>query len=156
MIQGDKLYLCCNSDTLDDPSYRYRISVPKFVTVDKKGTKITLFQNSKVFTDELEFDEKLLVTLMGKKLSCQTGYDKTIKCHYFKCANMRMNDVVCDIIQKYLICGSCDRPEVHLTASNNHITQHCKACGVKSVIENKSLNDNVFDTFYKFLVGVKP
>jgi translation initiation factor 5 len=137
---------------LYDPSYRYKINLPKFDVVDKKGTRITLFHNSKSFADELQFDEELLVNLVAKGLACQTGYDNSMKVYYFKCINMKILDVLCEIIQKYLICKSCDRPEVLLRTHGNDITQRCKACGAASIIENNSLNDKTYETFHKFLI----
>ena len=51
--------------------------------------------------------------------------------------------LICDCIKKYLLCNSCDKPELILKIKNNQLYQKCKACG------NKYYQDDHFINFFK-------
>ena len=72
-----KLYLTSDETVLLDPNYRYVISAIELNYIIKKGTIITVIVNINNFCKELQFDKKLLLSILGKKLSCKCGINDT-------------------------------------------------------------------------------
>lgn len=64
------LYLTNDENILLDTSYRYKICLPEFQYIIKKGTKITIFTNIELFCKQLLIDNlTLILHYLGKKLS---------------------------------------------------------------------------------------
>lgn len=141
MEHNNKLYLTSDENILFDNHYRYQISILK------KGTYITLLDNFEKFCDELIFDKKILIKIIGKRLSCKSGIDKMGR--YYLQGNysiIQIKDIIHTFIQNYLLCINCDKPEVNLKYKNNKIKQKCKACGNNTYLNcNEDIN-NIFKT----------
>jgi translation initiation factor 2 beta subunit (eIF-2beta)/eIF-5 len=146
MEQSGKLYLTSDESVLFDFNYRYVISVIEIDNVIKKGTKITLLPNLLLFCEELYFDPSILIKIIGKKLSCKSGIDKTTKIYYLQgdfTRNM-VKDVIYEFIQNYLLCSNCDKPEVKLKYKEKKgIKQKCKACGNSCYLNDDPTIDNI-------------
>jgi translation initiation factor 5 len=144
MLANNKLYLCSNEDVTFDSNYRYRVNVPEYEVRKKKGTNVTYFMNSKAFSDSIEINHDLFMKLIGSSLSCQSSMDKDIKCATFKGVYEydKINDIVCSIIQKFLLCQNCDKPEVILYKKKGKLRHQCKACGDKRYVEENLASDN--------------
>ena len=83
------------------------------------------------------FNKDLLIKIIGKTLSCRSGVDKSG--HYYlhgEYAAEHVKTVVYTFIQKYLLCSSCDKPEVNLKYKNGKIKQKCRACGSNVYLQN--------------------
>ena len=137
MEQNGKLYLTSDESVLFDNNYRYKISVIEISYVIKKGTKITIITNLDKFYKELLFDVNFLIHILGKKLSCKCGLDKTNN-YYLQgeYARQQITDILYNFIKTYLLCIVCDKPEVSIKYKNNKIKQKCRACGNNSYLEN--------------------
>jgi translation initiation factor 2 beta subunit (eIF-2beta)/eIF-5 len=140
MEHNNKLYLTSNENVLFDDNYRYKISTIETLQMLKKGTYITILDNFKRFCDELMFDDKLLIKIVGKSMSCKSGINK-IGNYYlqgqYSLSNVKY--IIYLFIQNYLLCINCDKPEVNLKYKNNKIKQKCRACGNNSYLtESKS------------------
>jgi translation initiation factor 5 len=142
MEQNGKLYLTSDEGVLFDTNYRYKISVIEISHLNKKGTKITILNNFDTFCRELIFDKIVLLRILGKKLSCKTGVDKTTKDYYLQgeYSVSQIKDIVYNFIQKYLLCVVCDKPEVSLKYKKNNIKQKCGACGNNDYLSNCDLD----------------
>lgn len=84
MEQNGKLYLTSDEGVLFDTNYRYKISSIEITYLMKKGTKITVLTNMDQFSKELLFDKNILIRILGKKLSCKSGIDKTNNYYYLQ------------------------------------------------------------------------
>lgn len=147
MEHNNKLYLTSDENILFDNHYRYQISIIQISCILKKGTYITLLDNFEKFCDELIFDKKILIKIIGKRLSCKSGIDKMGR--YYLQGNysiIQIKDIIHTFIQNYLLCINCDKPEVNLKYKNNKIKQKCKACGNNTYLNcNEDIN-NIFKT----------
>jgi translation initiation factor 2 beta subunit (eIF-2beta)/eIF-5 len=145
MEQSGKIYMCSDESTLFDQNYRYQVNIPVFDTINQKGTDITLFINSDKFAKSIQINEETLVKILATKLSCQGGIEKHLKVGYFKgkYAHGQITSHICGFIRTYLLCKSCDRPEVIIQLKKKKLRQTCAACGAKTFIE-----DNCFDKTY--------
>ncbi len=137
MEQNGKLYLTSDESVLFDTNYRYKISLIDISYKIKKGTKITIITNMDKFSKELLFDKDILIRILGKKLSCKSGVDKTNN-YYLQGehSNEQINEILYGFIKEYLLCTMCDKPEVNISYKKNQIKQKCRACGNKSYLEN--------------------
>jgi len=142
MEQHNKLYLTSDESILFDENYRYIISVIETSHSSKKGTTITMLDNFSKFCKELEFDESILLSILGKKLSCKSGIDKYTKYYYLQgeFSHSQIKQILYEFIQKYLLCNMCDKPEVRLTykQKQDRIQQKCNACGNKYYLEDEN------------------
>jgi translation initiation factor 5 len=155
MENNNKIYLTSNELTTFDPSYRYKVSLPIFTKMVKKGTIVTIFDNCIEFAKSIEIDKNLLVRLIAIKLSCQVSLDKSTNKIYFK-GNYESHtiiDIICEIIQNYLLCVSCDLPEVILKSKNHKIKQKCKACGASNYINIQHSNSQLYEIILHNLEG---
>lgn len=152
MISFGKLYLCRDDECVLDPTYRYKIDIPEFVTTHKKGTDVTLFKNITSFIDQLEFDSELIMKMMSSKMSCQYGIDKNTNSYFFKTHEQNFIGIICEIISKYLLCVGCGKPEIRLGINKSgNLYQRCKACGIREELANTSVNDKMYDILLKFV-----
>lgn len=137
MEQNGKLYLTSDESVLFDTNYRYKISLIDISYKIKKGTKITIITNMDKFSKELLFDKDILIRILGKKLSCKSGVDKTNN-YYLQGehSNEQINEILYGFIKEYLLCTMCNKPEVNISYKKNQIKQKCRACGNKSYLEN--------------------
>lgn len=133
----NKLYLTSDKTVLLDEHYRYKISVLEISTVIKKGTQITIINNLNSFCNELLFEPKLLIKIIGKTLSCKSGKDTTDN-YYLQglYSSDRIKEIVYSFIKNYLLCISCDKPEINLKYKNKKIKQLCRACGNNTYLTN--------------------
>ncbi len=138
MEQNGKLYLTSDDSVLLDNNYRYKISKLEITYANKKGTNISILDNFDKFCTELMFNKDLLIKIIGKQLSCKNGIDKSSNKYYLQgnYTNGQIKDIVYHFIKKYLLCISCDKPEVDLKYKNGKIKQKCRACGNNSYLEN--------------------
>lgn len=138
MEQNGKLYLTSDEGVLFDSNYRYKISIMEILYLNKKGTRITILQNFDSFCQELIFDANILLRILGKKLSCKTGIDKSTSKYYLQgeYTGSQIKEIVYNFIQNYLLCAMCDKPEVRLKYKKNKIKQKCNACGNNSYLEH--------------------
>lgn len=138
MEQYGKLYLTSDENVLLDMNYRYIISTIELDYVIKKGTKNTLLTNFEEFCKQLEFDKNILIKIIGKKLSCRSGIEKSSNIFYLVGEYRReeVKYVINNFIQNYLLCIECDKPEIILKYKNEKIKQKCKACGRNDYIKN--------------------
>jgi translation initiation factor 2 beta subunit (eIF-2beta)/eIF-5 len=136
MENQNRLYLTSNEDVLLDPNYRYQISKLMYGHQKIKGTMITFIENFQTFCKELQFDETILIKIIGKKLSVKIGFNKNMQLFYLQSQidPVHVNAVVYDFIKKYLLCVLCDKPEVIIKNKIKGIKQKCKACGNKCYI----------------------
>jgi translation initiation factor 5 len=148
MENNSKLYLTSDECVLFDHHYRYQISPIQTSSMLKKGTHITILDNFVSFCNELLFDNKILIKVIGKSLSCKSGIDKTGK--YYLQGNytpIQVKDVIYTFIKTYLLCVNCDKPEVNLKHKNNKIKQKCRACGNNTyLLDCKEEIINIFKT----------
>lgn len=138
MENNDKLYLTSNDHILFDNHYRYQISTIHISSMLKKGTYITILDNLEPFCNELMFDKKIMIKVIGKLLSCKSGIDKTTCKYYIQgiYTSSQVKDVIYTFIQNYLLCINCDMPEVKLKYKNDKIKQKCNACGNNAYLEH--------------------
>ncbi len=138
MEQNGKLYLTSDENVLFDNNYRYKISKPEIIYVNKKGTNITILDNFDKFCTELIFDKTLLIKIIGKQLSCKTGIDKSTNKYYLQgtYTNEQIKNIIYDFIQKYLLCVNCDKPEIDLKYKKEKLKQKCRACGNNTYLQN--------------------
>lgn len=137
MEQNGKLYLTSDETVLFDNNYRYKCSVIEISYVIKKGTKITIITNLEKFSNEILFNSDFLIHILGKKLSCKCGLDKTNN-YYLQgeYSRQQITTILYDFIKTCLLCVVCDKPEVSIKHKNNKIKQKCRACGNNSYLEN--------------------
>lgn len=137
MEHNNKLYLASSELALFDNHYRYKISIIEISSMLKKGTYITILDNFDNFCNELMFDKKILIKIIGKELSCKSGIDKNNK-YYLQgqYSTAQIKNVVYTFIKNYLLCVSCDKPEINLKYKNDKIKQKCRACGNSVYLEN--------------------
>jgi translation initiation factor 5 len=149
MEKYNKLYLTSDENTLMDPNYRYIICTIEYKKVNKKGTIITVLENFSKFCKELQFNELLLIKIIGKFLSCKTGIDKNTNLYYLQgdFISKQINDIIYNFIKKYLLCITCDKPEIILKCKNEKIKQKCKACGNKCYLD--VIDENIINIFTK-------
>jgi translation initiation factor 2 beta subunit (eIF-2beta)/eIF-5 len=107
----------------------------KFSLVLRMGIYITILDNFESFCDELMFDKKILIKIMGKMLSCKVGINKNGD-YYLQGEYPNIKDIAYTFIQNYLLCIKCDKPEINLKCKNNKIKQKCRACGNNVYLEN--------------------
>lgn len=138
MEGNGKLYLTRDESVLFDTNYRYKISLIEISHTIKKGTKITVLTNVDKFSKELMFDKNILIRIIGKKLSCKSGFDKTNNYYYLQGDHSieQVKEILYGFIKEYLLCIMCDKPEVNITYKNTQIKQKCRACGNKSYLTN--------------------
>ena len=139
MLSNNKTYLCSDESVTYDPNYRYKIDAPLYEATKKKGANITCFTNSESFASAIEMDHLLLIKLIGSELSCQSSIDKDLKCGVFKVLFevSQINSIISNIIQGFLLCQMCDKPEVILFKKKHKLRQQCKACGEKNYIKSE-------------------
>ncbi len=144
MEQNKRLYLTSDQSVLLDPNYRYVISTMEYKKMNKKGTIITTLENLETFSKLLLFDKNILIKVIGKKLSCKTGVDKSTKLYFLQGDYIpsHINEIIYEFIRNYLLCKLCDKPEINLKIKNNKIRQKCKACGNKCYLENSDEDVN--------------
>ena len=149
MEKNGKLYLTSDESVLLDTNYRYKISTFDIVYLNKKGTKITILTNIDTFCKELLFDKNIIIRILGKKLSCKTGVDKSTNNYYLQgdYSPQKIKEVLYSFIQKYLLCVMCDKPEVNIKHKNNQIKQKCRACVNNSYLEN--CDEDIINIFSK-------
>ena len=153
MLANNKLYLCTDETVTLDSHYRYRVDPPVFEVKPKKGNHLTCFVNSVSFAASIEFDHNLLIRLIGQELSCKSSIDKDYKCAVFQGiydAN-KINGIICYIIQNYLLCQACDKPEVILYKKKKMLKHKCKACGVKNAVKEELECSDIYETICKSL-----
>ena len=147
MLANNKMYLCKDINVTNDPYYRYQVDAPTFDF--KKGC--TLFTNSHLFSTQIIIDHLLFIKLIGKKLSCRTSIHKEINCGVFKgfFNEEQINNIICEIIQNYLLCQTCHTPEVILRKKKGLLQHKCKACGKKNYINNDAsdMYEQIFKSF---------
>ncbi len=138
MESFNKLYLTSDETVLMDFNYRYVISPLEITYMNKKGTKITLLTNFDKFCEELHYDSNILLKIIGKKMSCKSGVDKTTKVPYLQgdFTEKNVKDIVYNFIQSYLLCSSCDKPEVVIKKKEKGVRQKCKACGHRCYLDS--------------------
>lgn len=130
----NRLYLTSNEAVLLDSNYRYQVSPLEIGSVVKKGTRVTQLINFKAFVKELEFPSaELLLRVLGKKLSCKSGVDKS-NMYYLQgvYSPSQVKEVVNLFIVRYLLCENCDKPEVSIGRSKSNrdaVKKVCRACG---------------------------
>lgn len=153
MLSNNKLYLCSDESVTNDPNYRYKVDVPMFELKKKKGVNITCFTNSKSFALSIETNELLLLKLIGSELSCQSYIDKDIKCGVFKgqFEDDVVNSIICNIVKHYLLCQTCDKPEVKLYNKNNNLRQKCRACGSKHYVKSNLKVTKMYELISKHI-----
>lgn len=136
MLANNKIYLCSNEETIYDPNYRYKVDAPIYEYRIKKGADITCFINSVSFAKSIQLDHALLIRILGSELSCKSYIDKDTKCGVFQGIHekTKINNIICSVIQNYLLCQTCDRPETTLYVKKNKLRQCCKACGEKKYV----------------------
>jgi translation initiation factor 5 len=119
----------------------------------KKGATITCFTNSESFATAIEMDHILLIKLIGSELSCQSSIDKDMKCGVFKglFEPSQINSIICNIIQGFLLCQTCDKPEVILYKKKHKLRQHCKACGEKNYIKTELEPTKMYEIISKVI-----
>jgi len=139
MLTNNKIYLTSNDCVTFDQYYRYTVDAPIYEVKKKKGVNITCFLNSEKFATSIQIEHAVLMQLIGSELHCQSSIDKDLKCGVFKgiFEPNKINSIICDIIQGFLLCQSCDTPEVVLYLKKNKLRHKCKACGVKSYIKTE-------------------
>lgn len=139
MENNNKLYLTSDESVLFDNHYRYQISTIQSSRILKKGTYITILDNFDTFCNELIFDPRLLIKIIGKILSCKSGINKNRQ-YYLQGQydDTQIKEVTYEFIQNYLLCANCNKPEINLKYKNGKIKQKCKACGNKVYLENCS------------------
>ena len=131
MESNNKIYLTSDENVLLDVNYRYKIPKLTYKFIVKKGTTITIINDFEQFCKNINFDNKILIKYLGKKLSVKTSYDDNLK-SYFLQSKIEFNDVnnvIYNFIKKYLLCVLCDKPEITLKNKNNNLQQKCNACG---------------------------
>jgi len=150
MESSTYIYLTNDEDVLLDLNYRYKIKKPTFKQLKKSGKNITEFTNLIKFSNDLEFDHIILIKIVSKILSTNYKFDKDTKNYYLSghYENIEIMNVICSFIRKYLLCKSCDLPEVCIKSSSKGIKQKCKACGNKNVL---LYDDSTFEILYKFI-----
>ena len=142
MEHNGKLYLTSDDSVLTfDTHYRYKISMIEIAHLTKKGTRITIIPNMETFARELMFDGNLLIRILGKKMSCKSGIDKTTNNYYLQgeYTIKQIKEVLYKFIKDYLLCFMCDKPEVNIKCKNNKIKQKCRACGNNSYLDECDL-----------------
>ena len=151
MEGNNKLYLCCNEDKLFDFNYRYKTEIPKFTTITKKGTKITIFENEGKIAKYLGISENLLSSILAIKLSCKLSYDSNLQTNYLKGEYDKdeMKFVIYEFMKDYLICKNCDCPEIIVKYQNKKLEQNCKACGYIRKVSLSQLSNKMVHLFAK-------
>jgi translation initiation factor 2 beta subunit (eIF-2beta)/eIF-5 len=147
MEQGNKVYLTSDENVLYDFNYRYVIPSLIYEIINNKGTKITILVNYINFCELLHFDKDILIKIIGKKLSCKAGIHKTSNLYYLQgdFNKNTINNIIYEFIREYLLCNSCDKPEVKLKYKKSQIRQKCCACGYKGYIVCNELIDNILE-----------
>lgn len=135
MLANNKLYLCSNEATTFDPYYRYRVDPPIYEIHNKKGTDVTCFTNSISFAKSIQFDHNTLIRAIGTELSCKSTINDNYATFQGIHDRTKINNIICNIIQDYLLCQLCDRPEVILYKKKHKLKQACRACGEKNYIK---------------------
>lgn len=153
MLSNNKMYLCSDESVTDDQNYRYKIDAPLYETKKKKGSDITIFTNSKSFASAIEMDHMLLIKLIGSELSCQSLIDKDLNCGIFKGVFevSQINSIIINIIQGFLLCQICDKPEVILYKKKHKLRQQCKACGEKNYIKSELELTKMYELILKVM-----
>jgi len=137
-----------------DPHYRYKIDAPLYEIKKKKGAIITCFTNSEIFASAIEIDHMLLIKIIGSELSCQSSIDKDLKYGVFKglFEPSQINSIICNIITSYLLCQTCDKPEVVLYKKKRKLRQLCKACGDKNYIKPELELTSIYEIISKVII----
>jgi len=153
MMANNKLYLCSDESVTFDLNYRYKVDLPIYEVKTKKGSNLTCFTNSVSFATSIEFDHQLLTRLIGQQLSCKSSIDKDLKCAVFQgvYTTNKINGIICFIIQNYLLCRSCDKPEVIIYKKKKMLKHQCKACGEKNVVKEELECTDIYETICKTL-----
>ena len=151
MIANNQLYLCSDEAVIMDSNYRYKVNAPEYDIKTKKGKQITYITNSVSLANSLEWDHELLVRLIGQALSCKSSVDKDLRCAAFQGIFRvgHITDIICYIVQCYMLCQSCDKPEVVLYRKKRVLKHACKACGVKQRVNEALETTNMYDTILK-------
>ena len=141
MEQNGRLYLTSDESVLFDTNYRYKISLIEIDYANRKGTKITILTNMDKFSKELMFDKNILIRILGKKLSCKSGIDKN-NIYYLQgeYSNEQVKRTLYSFIKEYLLCVTCNKPEVNIKYKKNKIKQKCRSCGNKSYLDNTDID----------------
>jgi translation initiation factor 5 len=136
MEANNHVYLTSDETVLFDANYRYKIRCLEYAFALKKGTQITILTNLTEFATQLQYQVTVLIKIIGKKLSCKTGIDKSTNQYYLQglYTPNQVNKIIYDFIKSYLLCSQCDKPEVILTTNKGVCKQKCKACGYKGYI----------------------
>lgn len=153
MISNNELYLTTNEAVTFDPNYRYKSQVPLFEIRKVKGSQITYFTNSSIIATSIQFNEQLLIKIIGNELSCRSGYDDNYRCGFFKGVfeKQQINNIICYVIQNYLICQVCDYPELELYEKKGCIKQNCKSCGKKRYVKNELEITKIYQIIVNYL-----
>jgi translation initiation factor 2 beta subunit (eIF-2beta)/eIF-5 len=149
MEHSNYIYLTRNEEVLFDSNYRYKICKPQYSNVVRKGSGIIIFKNLSEFAQQLHSNDKLLMTILGIKLSCQSGILKSTNEHYIKhnCTSKEITERICEFIQEYMLCESCSTPELSIKSSKKgYIKNNCNACGHVYKIEGE---DKCFNAIHK-------
>lgn len=139
MLANNKLYLCTDDSVTYDTNYRYKIDIPLYEIKKRKGALYSYFINSDKIASYLNIDHVTLIKSIGSELSCQSNVDNDTCSGYFRGTyeSSQLNGILCNFIKNYLICQSCDKPEIKLYLKNNKIRQKCKACGEKHYVKSE-------------------
>ena len=149
----DKLfYLASKETSLEDPNYRYKISSPIITTTGKKGNRITWFENSEYFSENMGGCPSIFFgKYIGNKISCPTYFDKDKNCIAWKGEYSKelIFNYLMNYVKIYSLCDICDFPETLLYLDEKKcIYKLCKSCGGSFLIPSKYM-DKTYDYISK-------
>jgi hypothetical protein len=149
MIANRKLYLCADEACTFDPNYRYRVDPPRFCQLRRKGVSITEFENSKHISQALELKEEVLIKMIGAKVSCPSGIDKHTGNGYFRglIEEDRLTDIVCSIVQAFVLCRMCEKPDVDVKVKRGEIKHRCRGCPASYTLDAGTIDQKMYDTY---------
>lgn len=151
------IYLTNDELVLYDPGYRYKVNKPIFNYGIKKGTHITIFENSNDFAKSIHIEYNILCRIISINLSCGYKIDKATNNIYFigRFESTQIIEIICRFIRNYLLCIICGLPEVELKNKNSKIKQRCKCCGNNSYINEELSVENSYDILLKYYKSLK-
>ena len=147
----DLFYLASKESTLSDPEYRYKITSPIITVGGKKGNRTTFFENSEYYSEKIGLSSIFFGKYIGNKISCPSSVDKEKKCLCWKgeYTKEQIESYLKDFIKIYVLCSSCDYPEIDLYLDDKKlIGKLCRSCGISNLIESKYM-DKTYDFIQK-------
>lgn len=133
--------------SVDDPFYRYKMSVPQIKT-EKKSYIVSNFEE---ICKELDREPSQVAQFLNSRFGCSTKFKKG---EYFIQKEVTPKNVIEEIkvyIDYFVLCQSCGNPET----VPDQDTFTCKACGYCSTVESNETTTKLLKLLKSFKKKIK-